>query len=77
MRTFKKILKKKKNVDKLDLPGFKIYYKPIKNEMLLYSCQKRNIDQKKQNKKIRNSPKDNYVRIYQMTKIAFMFKEKF
>lgn len=45
MRTFKKILKKKKNVDKLDLPGFKTYYKPIIN-ILLYSCQKRNIDQR-------------------------------
>lgn len=46
MRTFKKILNKKKNVDKLDLPGFKIYYKPIINKILLYSCQKRNIDQR-------------------------------
>lgn len=36
-----KILKKKKNVDKLALPDFKIYYKPIINKVLLYKSARR------------------------------------
>lgn len=40
-------MKKKKNVAKLTLPDFKIYYKPTINKILLYRCKKRKIDQRR------------------------------
>lgn len=56
MRAFKKILKNK-NVDKLALPDFKIYYKPIINKILLYRCQKRKVDQRSRIKSSKMIPR--------------------